>query len=336
MKKIFLTMLVLCCAVVAKAQNVATVAVLQTGDEVKVYNGIEALRNAYNDAAETGSVITLSEGTFNSPNEIKKSVSIYGVGFEADAEKGISQPTIINGKLYFRTGSDGQSLVRPRLEGIYVNNDVFAQQTKELLIAKCRIGNFTVDGDNAETITIRQSLIEGNIAGSPEIKGLDVENCYISYKVTANNANNKILINHCLLPTGSEGGHATAVYTNCIFNGLYRASIGTNSVVKNCIIYGTGTTGCITEGNWVINDNDRANIFDDGKYLENYYGSFYDGTRTYKLKDPETYVGTDGTEVGMCGGDYPWNKIPSTPVVKNMKVEVEGMTLKVNYETEVR
>ncbi|MBQ6653553.1 MAG: hypothetical protein IJM81_09240 [Prevotella sp.] len=320
----------------AKAQNVASVAVLQTGDEVKVYNGIEALRNAYNDAAETGSVITLSEGTFNSPGEIKKSVSIYGTGFEADAKHGISQPTIINGKLNYLTGSDEQSLERPRLEGIYVNNEVNVQQTKELTIAKCRIGNFNISGNNAEAITIRQSLIEGHIQGSNEIKGLDVENCYISYRVLANHADNQILINHCLLPTGSEGGHARAVYTNCIFNGLYRAGIATNSVVKNCILYGTGTDGCITEGNWVISDNDRANIFDDGKYLDNYYGSFYDGTRTYKLQDPETYVGTDGTEVGMCGGDYPWSKVPATPVVKNLKVEVDGMTLKVNYETEVR
>lgn len=336
MKKTFLFLIVLCAAFTAQAQNEVTMAVLQTGDEMKVYNGIEALKNAYNDATETGSVITLSDGTFNSPGDIKKSVSIYGVGFEADAEHGISQPTIINGRLNYLTGSDEQSLERPRLEGIYVNNEVNVQQTKELLIAKCRIGNFNISGNNAEAITIRQSLIEGYIQGGNEIKGLDVENCYISYKVTANNANNQILINHCLLPTGSEGGHAVAVYTNCIFNGLYRASIATNSVVKNCIIYDTGTDGCITEGNWVISGNDRANIFDDGKYLDNYYGSFYDGTRTYKLQNPETYVGTDGTEVGMCGGDYPWNRVPGTPVVKNLQVSVDGKTLNVNYDAQVR
>lgn len=328
----FVLMAMLCSSLGIKAQSDATMAILQTGDEVKVFNGVDALKNAYNEAAATGSTITLSEGIFNSPGNIKKAVDIYGVGFEGDAQNGVNQPTVINSAISFLTGSDEQSLKNFKIEGVYIKGAINIQQTSELLINKCRFLNLYFSGNNAQSITIKQSVIERSIEGSNEIRGLDIENCYIGYRFLASHPDNQVLFNHCILPTGSEGGHAKATYTNCIFNGLYRAGIAANSVVKNCILKDISVSDCMTENNWTTNG---ADIFDDGGYPENYYGCFYDSNRTYKLKDPETYVGTDGTEVGICGG-LGWKKVVTTPVVKDLQLSVSGKTLKVNYEAKTR
>lgn len=334
-KRVLLSVITLCCTMVAGAQNEAAVAILHSNGEVKIFNGGDALKNAYNEAAATGSVITLSSGTFSSPGDIKKAVSIYGNGFEADAENGITTPTVISGGLNYLTGSDEQSLEQLRIEGVYINGDVKVKQIKEFVISRCRLKSFIYSGNNAEAITILQSVLAGGIEGnSYEMKGLTVKNSYISLRVLGSHENNRIFIDHCLLPTGSEGGHTIAEYTNCIFNGLYRAGIAANSTVKHCILKDISTTDCYVEGNWTT---DGSNIFEDDKYLDNYYGSYYDATRTYKLKYPETYVGTDGTEVGIQGGNIGgFNKVPSIPVVKSLSPTVEGNTLKIGYEVELR
>jgi hypothetical protein len=64
------------------------------------------------------------------------------------------------------------------------------------------------------------------------------------------------------------------------------------------------------------------------------YGS-YTPNRSFEIKEPETWIGTDGTEIGIRGGAG-WSKLPSTPVVKNLQLEVNGNTLDVTYDAEVR
>ena len=256
-KRFFISVIALCLTMVAWAQNEAAVAILQKSNgEVKIYNGSGALQNAYKDAEENGSVITLSSGTFNSPGNIQKSVNIYGNGFEVNEQNGITTPTTISSGLNYSTGSDEKSLENFRIEGIYINGEVKVQQTKELVISKCRLTDFTISGNNVEALTIQQSLLTRSIQGNYEIKGLTVKNSYIGYKLSASHENNRILFDHCLLPTGAEGGHSKAVYTNCIFHGLYRASIATNSTVKHCILRDISVDGCIVEGNWTTDGTD--------------------------------------------------------------------------------
>ena len=71
MKKILLSIVALCCTVVAGAQNSSQqqTAILQKGDgtaegSVSVYYGSDALKEAYNAADDEGCVITLTSGQF--------------------------------------------------------------------------------------------------------------------------------------------------------------------------------------------------------------------------------------------------------------------------------
>ena len=75
-----------------------------------------------------------------------------------------------------------------------------------------------------------------------------------------------------------------------------------------------------------------GDIFDDAVNI------YYNDNRTWKMKDEAKaiYIGSDGTEVGINGGKNPWNKTPHTPLVKDLKLNIDGTQLKVNYTTKVR
>ena len=73
---------------------------------------------------------------------------------------------------------------------------------------------------------------------------------------------------------------------------------------------------------------DLANIFADSENID------YDESRTFVLKEPTTYVGTDNTPIGLSGG-VGWNKIPSKPYVSNLSATPSGTNLNVTYEAGV-
>jgi hypothetical protein len=99
--------------------------------------------------------------------------------------------------------------------------------------------------------------------------------------------------------------------------------------VEKCIIYPSSLSVDVTSvDNWLDVYMD-ATLFTDATDVG------YNPEWTYTLKDSK-YKGTDGTEVGINGGKYPWNKQPELPYVKNMSATVDGTDLKVNYQAGVR
>lgn len=94
------------------AQN-TFVATLQHGDNVSNYYGMDALKNAYN-ASETGDIILLSAGVFNSV-DIEKGITIRGVGLGQDNKSCIKNKFDIYSK---------DATWKTSLEGIYALNYV--------------------------------------------------------------------------------------------------------------------------------------------------------------------------------------------------------------------
>ena len=326
MRKIFFTMLVLGCAVMAKAQNEMISAILQTGDEVTMYTGVDAFKNAYNDAADEGSIITLSPGTFNNSSGIEKSVTVYGAGWEEDADKGIT-PTIINSSLYLQKSNI-------KLEGLYVNGYIsIDNSTSGILIDRCGFNYLRYAADSydnaADNIMIRRCYF-GGIQGTGNygvwryITNLRVENCYL-YDIFQGGGT-QILFDHCIMLKGSKT--YAALYTNCI---LATTGVENNATLKNCICIFSepgAETGVVSTGCWFGVSSD--DIFsEEGGYT-------YDATRTFELSDPDTYSGLDGKPVGISGGNFPWYKIPSIPIVKSLLLGLDGLNLNVTYEAEAR
>ncbi len=326
MKKIFFTLIVLCAATAVKAQNEILSAILQTGDEVTMFTGTNAFVDAYNNAADEGSIITLSSGTFSRPLQIQKTISVYGAGWEENAEKGIA-PTVING--YIIIGSPSV-----KLEGLFFNDYVsIGNSVSGVVLDRCRL-SYLRYGANSLDVAPNDNVVrrcylggvngKGNYGVDYYIKNLRVENCYL-YDIFQGGGT-QILFDHCIIVKGSRT--YPAYYYNCI---LATSGVENNTTLKNCIcIFGepTADTGVGHTGCWFGVDTD--NIF------EGESGLTYDASRTFVLNDPDTYSGTDGMPVGISGGNYPWYKIPSTPIVKSLQLGLDGQMLDVTYEAETR
>ncbi|MBP5257512.1 MAG: hypothetical protein J6Z41_02065 [Prevotella sp.] len=333
MKKILFSIVALCCTVAAGAQNSSQIAsaILQKAEGGPIiYYGVDALKDAYNAADETGGTITLTSGTFNSPGEIKKSVAIYGVGFEDNVYEGM-QRTIISNYVTFISDTEGNVLQNAKLEGVFVNAAIYINKVSSLTIAKCQFNGLVFNGAAVEVegMLVRQCYINGGVdAYNNMIDGLTINNCYISGWVGRTIAGSQILFNHCLLtPYSSYTDNSIATYTNCIIND--NGTLGANSYAeKNIFTHMDVNPSNVTSvGNYAV---DESSLFGDGV---NSVG--YTTARTFTLAAPDTYKGTDGTTVGLTGGDYPWYKVPSLPYVKDLNATVNGTNLDVDYKAGV-
>ena len=332
MKKLFFTIMALCLGLSAQAQNDAMTAILQHGDETSVFKGASALINAHA-AAEDGDVITLSDGIFTATN-ITKNLTIYGAGYETDESSGTTATEIV-GDWQIATDSN-KPLSDLHIEGVGIKNNFYPcrnASVERFTLNKCHVyGNIGL----SKTITgfiINQCVVDGGIGGSNNIAdNMLICNSIIS-QIDNYNFESTIQVDHCIVRNllDADYDNTRAIWTNNVFTGSggsgYMRNVRPYSKVSNCLYvkdaWGNNSSvdNCTQAG--------LADLFADGE------DATYSATRTYELKQPEAWIGSDGTQIGIHGGSG-FSKIPSTPVVKNLSVEVEGMKLKVTYDAVVR
>ena len=338
-KSFIISVVALCCSMAAQAQ---TATLQKSSGDVTVYYGAAALQNALNNAEQSGSVITLSSGGFTRPETITKSVKIYGAGYETDASKGITRTYLTrpyDTNSYVTIGSTtSDQLDGVTIEGVFFDdtnkdyksnlNGVKVKNVKNVVISKCKYREIYLGDNNVQNVTVRQCYITSQLIENYEnkiINGLLFQNCYISANGGDNADESLVQIDHCILTSNS---YNKAIYTNSIING----TIGAYSTAKNCIfLTQTSLDETYTaESNWFKNQVNLSDLFTDGTNLS------YSSSRTFTLKDPSTYVGDDGTTVGINGGGYTWNIIPTTPIVNGLTLTPSGTTLNVTYDVQTR
>lgn len=344
MKKLFFSMVALVAAATcAFAQNEQQCATLQHGDTVIVFIGIGGFANAYN-AAVDGDVITLTAGTFERPANgyIRKSISVYGAGFEADDETG-TEITTLTGKMYI-TAFAGITQSDVHLEGIYFDNnftfigDNNQQETiKDCTFKKCYFQNPVYNSvDTLDNVVFDQCVLMGGLIGddSKVIKNGFFTHCFLNGPVYGYYSDlSYILLDHCISNTIEYivyGRGTKLVWTNSIFtvrnSGSGRGLTGQMSVIKNCLA---------RPSNYIDPTITVENLYEDSDIFTDLTSGDYSPIRTFELLQPDTWVGTDGTQVGLHGGTG-WNKVPGVPVVKNLQLNVNGTMLNVTYDAEAR
>ena len=319
MKKFFIFVALCFVALAGHAQTGTDMpmATLQSGDKVSVYYGKDAFKWAYDAAADSGDVITLSAGVFDVPSEIQKSLSIIGNGFVDDQENG-KYPTYITGDINFSPrdilDDDGETISEAigydgtRLEGLSLKRIFFIgnRTVNNFSIVKCYFEKINLES-NTKNFTIRQSIV-GNLGFNLRshlnfyIVGSWIEDYNSSY--------------------GPSDGMVTA--DHCIINGHWSSGTVSNSILKsasegvvanNCIFMENTPTKIMGTGNWF--DCKYAGIFE--KELTDL--EWNNEENHFALKYPSEYVGTDGTEVGLYGGPYPYNPTPTTPQITESNID---------------
>lgn len=327
MKKILLSLAMLCAAIGMQAQNEVITATLQHGDDVSVFIGPSALANAH-EAAANGDVITLSAGSFSSIT-LTKSVSIYGAGFEKDETTG-TDVTMITGDLVL-----GDGLTNAHIEGLYVNGGIIAYDpVSNVVIAKCYIASDFRTYRVIENVMLSNSVINGSVYSynGSLATNLMINNCYIQGRVGDFSSASSVFVDHSII--AGNGGPYT--FKNTIFSGGTTV-VDANAVAYNCIAFNyIGLNRTVNKTDcYILQYNSDVKIFVDSPDAGMYGSGSYSPERTFELTDPETWVGTDGTEVGIHGGSG-WSKVPGTPVVKNLQLNVSGKTLNVTYDAQTR
>lgn len=323
-------------------------ATLQHGDQTQVFYGEHAFMYAYNAAADSGDVITLSSGEFHVPYFLK-SVSVYGAGCEDDEVTGTKMTYLnnsINLKPDDRVNGDGETIKAAvsvngvHLEGlnfndIYVvnNND---EPLRNLEVVKCKFRSVDYNNVPSYDNVIRQCVITNgiNCDNNNTASNLLVSNSHLQYISDHFSTSSSIKVLNCLIrnqtPYSSRSGAHN--YTNCVLSGSY-VSIPSTGVVSHCILLdGASYSGPLGENNWtgLKNAGVWAAEGEDGNYAED---------KDFALKYPDRYIGTDGTEVGLHGGAYPWNKIPSIPRITECTIDTENAangTIKVSIKAEAQ
>ncbi len=344
MKKLVLAVMTTVLPLIATAQITdAQMATLQHGDKTTVFLGNNAFVDAYNAAADSADVITLSAGEFNVPGVISKSISVYGAGFENDTVTGTKR-TLINGslKLKHADGYDddgnlvkgGKKVDGSYFEGLYFNYDFSFENNnnlplKNITISKCKFYDSINYMTDLENVIIKQcSFNDFNPYGLGGIlKNLLITNCH--FRGILNSSTSSVHIDHSIC-INNGGTTSDVLCTNSI---LYRC-LSSSSTSKNNIFIGRTSTGTNN-----ANDVNWTGLANAGVWAEEGNDGHYSAEKTFELKNPNKYIGTDGTQVGIHGGDYPWNKIPCTPRIIesdiDTKVSAEGK-LKVNIKVEAQ
>ena len=324
MKKLFLSLVsAIALGLGAMAQD-SRVATLQHGANFRTYYGTDAFISAHNDAAD-GDVITLTAGEFNACN-VSKAITVRGVGMNMTVLK--------KGDMSFSIPQD--CLYSLCFEGLTLDeNGGYSSRARV---------NFNSEGGSATTV-----ISECNIKSSYRI-GFSNCNALIINSIlqaeTQGWGNSSVTCINSKL-TSLEG--RTFDVNNCVING--KANV-TNSIIKNSIVCDVSTldntnttSNCLVKegssgfaNSWYVKTEPDVNPDPWGEDPEtpvlwaDLFGEDYHLTEAAA----KTYLGTDGTQVGIYGGAYPYDETPDYPLVKNLEVkgihENGKLQVKINVE----
>lgn len=349
MKKFFFSFLVALTTLTANAQKTdKQMATLQHGNQTLVFYGINAFVEAYEAAADTLDVITLSSGEFNAPS-IQKSITVYGAGFEDDEATGTNR-TFINSSIYIYPADaedeDGNIIMGGKrvngvhLEGLYIKSDIVCDNNNNvpisnLSIVKCYLSTliFLIPCSDC---TIRQSVVDnaiynsGNDNENRKATNMLISNCWIGTMISSFDKSSTIKIDHCIC---FNYGWPTPYYDSYEYtNNIMFSTPNNGAIARNNVFIGCEYTSDISEGNW-------GNLATAGVFAAEGEDGSYAAEKDFALKYPKKHVGTDGTEIGLHGGTYAWNKIPLIPRITSYELDTSNAangTIKVSIKAEAQ
>jgi len=291
------------------------VVTLEHEGELQTFYGTTGFEAAYN-AASDGDVITLPAQTYynwdNDGITIKKAVTIKGTHSDGGRTK-------IQANVYLSLPQSNTGTIY--LEGLDIFDMVF--ECSNVNVSKCNVETMFSPSKSSSPTIIRCQigrLVFGLL--SPTIFNSVIKDTWMNDD------------------QAQQAGTTTCV--NCVFD----YTIGSEKLfVMNCILaFGCATFPSTATPMFCLDCGSSFQLIPDAYSRlnnkevtpgENPYepNTYYQLTEEAKA----TYLGDDGTEVGIYGGQYPWNDTLSTPTITNLNVSkrvAQGETLKIDVEAE--
>lgn len=326
MKRLFLSFIAaIAFAAGAMAEQDNRVVTCQHGSTIRAYYGADAFKSAVADAAN-GDIITLTAGTFNGCN-VNKAVTIRGEGIDKSIISWIDYFNIPQGDehvLYLESltvkGSTTQFVGINGSEKVFISKCKFWRES-DIYFIKCNAtimqsivrGLHTLQAGEYSTVTCLNSQL--------------LENLSTSYSASSSSkVNGHWYISNCAI-WGNVNGLRCSTIKNSTFRVACSLEEETNTS-SHCLVP-EGSSGFFNSyyvkpeaDPWDENDLAWNNIFGEWWEITN------DNAKA-------TYLGTDGTQVGVYGGTYPWNTTPDLPTVKWLDVTESYKNGKLNVQINV-
>lgn len=292
------------------------VVMLHHNGEQTPFLGIDGLKQAY-EAAVDNDTIYLPGGSFNQPSDYTKGIHIYGTGILPDSTKATAITTL-NGQTRIRTGADNF-----HLEGVQGNSSIKFGNGKDTVsqirIIGCKFAG--IAENNTEALFTSVQLIQCIFTASMNFAGIKnstmrnsifcsadrIESTYNTFE------NNVIICSYGYYSNRGFNGSSNVLRNNAI---LYDVASGDFLNGKSNSLY--NNTNCNEGTDCAANENPYTVPATD--LFVNYTGVTFSFEQDFHLKNPELYLGTDGTQVGIYGGEYAWPDakavLPSNPHIR--------------------
>lgn len=313
-KRVMITLFVLLLSVVGMKNTFAQnqVAILQHNDTLSAFYGPEALSAAH-EASSDGDIITLSSGNFNGCT-LSKAITIHGAGCVDDPESHLA-PTRIPGNLYI-SKPDGTTPLT--LEGVWMGEIRYSSSgvsTKNVRFIRCNIDylHYWSISNSSNFYFVNCIIKNFSYYGN----GMLIQNSVVRFThYNQTDQNNMNIINNSVVCLNNDLNIGNSRGYNCILatadnNGA------PNSTFYNCVEIQTGNTnifeGQLNESNMQVSSYDEVFVTFAGTVEYN---------ESYQLKSDfaSSFLGNDGTEVGIHGGLFPYNTRPSYMYIRTTNV----------------
>lgn len=300
------------------------IATLNHNDTITVFYGHYALKDAHN-AAVAGDIVTLSSGTFESC-DITKPITLRGAGPTNDTIAG-TYLTVITGS--FRLDIPKHTEYYLVIEGVYMSQQIDINKLYHAKFNRCNINELTFG-------TGTPSIANNEIA-----EGVEFVNCLIRdiYNQHLYSSTSYFTFVNCALCWRNGEIPSTFINSLLIMKIGFSKSTAYNSVITrtngsyyyftqtasafNSIFIRNGSNSYDILNNTTNNTNVIYNNLNE--VFETWHSctsSNFSFDERYILKEEiaTSFLGSDGTEVGIHGGLFSFDTRPSYMVVKKCNV----------------
>lgn len=316
-----MSLVALACATVSFAQS-SMLATLNHQGSISTYYGATALGEAYKAAAH-GDVITLSSGTFVATN-ISKAITVRGAGMGIDTTQ-VVEPTVISGDFTIDIADSVSNKLT--LEGIYSNHTITYKNLRNASFLKSRLKKIT---DYSSTTSI--------------LKDANIIHCRIADELRLANNSSALCINSVIEdPHSYSSTTSNFEFVNCVIvvdydnlcevksssfkNCLLKTRLANGFVDGSCTAYNCVGVNSSSIFKYITNSTNRC-VSSYADVFKTYAGSTLDklDNERFELTDvaKTTYLGMDGTQVGIYGGNLPFDATPSNPQITKCNVAAKS------------
>ena len=316
MKKVFFTLVAALMAATATYAQSSLVATLSHNGEIAVFHGATSLKQAM-EAAEHGDIITLASGRYDAV-DITKAVTLRGAGMEEDSITGAFRTQIVGDFAINIADSINEHLT---MEGLYHESTITMYGTlSNTMLQKCQFKSINRSDDNNT------------------VNSLTCIHCYITDHIgLPKNCSANFISSVIQAPNNRLGGNME--FTNCVI--LFDFRYIFNSFFTNCFFYGwnNGYDGSYGGYNCCLNNTNMATYCagctryhnppftnipssTNKTISEKDFNALFKPNTFYVLTDEakKEYIGNDGTEIGIYGGNLPYNTRILSPQITKCNV----------------